>query len=97
MNIQGTRMEPYVPKSRPRVPEEDLMKRRVEAIFLSKWEGRVGAEGDIVHPTIHHFCTHPREPQLPVHMQVLSRKTHAMPGILSVKSSRESSDIKVRW
>ncbi len=52
-------------------------------VFLSTWSQGVAHTSSTVHLTgrtghgsIHHFCTKPLQPQLPVHLQVMSRKTH---------------------
>lgn len=94
MKIKGTRIQLSNSKT-PQSADPELAKQKQQAVFLSIWEAGIGTEGEIVRPSIHHFCTHPKEPQLPVHMQVLSRTTHVKPGVVTLKTSRESLDMQI--
>ena len=96
MNVKGKKITSPSTGSRPKTDSESTQDReKKRAIFLMSWEPRRSAEGSVSsHPSIHHFCTHPKEPQLPAEMEILSRTTHAQPGMVRVKTS--SHDIKVR-
>ena len=57
--------------------------------FLSTWESsRTGAQP--LHRSIHHFCTEPSVPQLPISLQVVSRQAHAKPLNLEDEPSTQS-------
>lgn len=47
------------------------------------------------HRSIHHFCTKPQQPQLPLHLQVLSQKTHVRHSA-HAKGSTQSAPSLVR-
>ncbi len=98
LKVKGKKFNPSTPELQQRESTEDRERKR--ATFLMSWEPRKSAEGSVsTHPSIHHFCTHPMEPQLPFEMEILSRTTHAKPGAIKVKtSSRQIShhQIKVR-
>lgn len=101
MKIEGKKMEPpplptISPTTQQSIDRASLRaSQKRQAMFLSKWEPGLGAEGEILRPSIHHFCTHPSEPQLPLHMHVLSRVTHAKPDTVRLKAKRSYSDIKI--
>ena len=46
--------------------------------FLQTWESFISGAPSL-HRSIHHFCTEPSIPQLPIPLQVASRRAHANP------------------
>lgn len=85
MKVKGTKMEPIPQQSTK--PAHSPTHSKMNAVFLSKWEPKIGVESALFHPGIHHFCTQPEGPQLPFHMQVLSRKAHTQPGMVRVRTA----------
>ena len=83
MKVKGEKVELSTHQTPPK-KQPDL--RRL-TLYLSQWDPGLGVGGDIGHPTIHHFCTQPQGPQLPIHMQVLSRNKHTATRGLAVKPS----------
>lgn len=67
----------------------------VKTTFLSKWEADMSAKVGTFRPSIHHFCTHPKKPQLPMPLLVLSRVMHTKPGVLRVRKSQDTSIMEV--
>lgn len=76
MKVRGQSLPLSAPQ-RPARHEPDL--RRLTAIFLSRWDTPTGPEqgGKSPRPSIHHFCTQARQPQMPLPMRILSRRAHA--------------------
>ena len=63
--------------------------------FLSTWESSKGGIQS-VHRSIHHFCTEPSLPQLPIHLQVASRQAHANPLESSTRRRYQSGDDRTK-
>ena len=98
LRVQGQKVETSTQAFQLASSEKESAEEREKkrATFLMSWEPRRSAEGSVCsHPSIHHFCTDPMGPQLPHEMEVLSRSTHAKPGIVEPKSS-SYHQIKVR-
>ena len=66
---------PKSPRKQEKLPKSDKPKVR----FLSTWESSKPSPQSTHHHSIHHFCMEPSLPQLPIHLQVASRQTHAKP------------------
>lgn len=94
MRVKGKKLDSSTLNTKQ--PSEQGSKDRRETAFLSIWEPVIGAGGAIYHPSIHHFCTLPEQPQLPVSMQLLSRKTHVQPGMVQVKPSQSDASMDIR-
>lgn len=90
MKVKGTKMEPIPQQSTK--PAHSPTHGKMSAVFLSKWEPKIGVESALFHPGIHHFCTQPEGPQLPFHMQVLSRQAHTRPGMVRVRTAGRRHD-----
>lgn len=59
--------------------------------FLSTWDAS-RSEAPSLHRSIHHFCTEPSIPQLPIHLQILSKQTHANPVDVTRKRSLKDEE-----
>ena len=97
MHVSGETIPRPKAKHQPREPRETSRKpdkaNEPKVRFLSTWESpRTGKSS--LHRSIHHFCTEPSLPQLPVPLQVVSRQAHANPSESTKKLSAGNEKVK---
>ena len=84
MHISGRGLAPSQRQSQPGTEpsrrQEKLQSKSNEpkVHFLQTWESSNSGSPSL-HRSIHHFCTEPSIPQLPISLQVASRQAHANP------------------